>query len=113
MLDKYSPPILDSGHPDWVAPYDLCHFALAEVDFPHEKTDEVCRAVLASATETIAQYMKDKIAEFSSCIAPANRTGPTFANFHLILARIKKALDPGNIANPSRLIDMGKMEKTE
>jgi len=110
ILDKYTPPILDSDHSDWILGYDLCHFGYAEVDFPHEKTDEVCRAVLASATETIAQDMKEQVTEFSTCVAPANRTGPAFANVHLVLAKIKKALDPNNVANPARLIDMEAME---
>jgi hypothetical protein len=113
ILDKYTPPILDCDHADWVAPYDFGHFALAEIDFPHEKTDEVCRAVVVSAADSIAQYMKDQITEFSSCIAPANRTGAAFANFHLMLAMIKKGLDPNNIANPTRFIDMEAMERAK
>ncbi len=44
---------------------------------------------------------------------PAHRFGPVFANFHLILAKIKKALDPNNVANPTRIIDMEEMEKAE
>ena len=39
--------------------------------------------------------------------------GPAFANFHLILARIKQALDPQNIGNPTRLIDMERLGKPE
>jgi hypothetical protein len=41
----------------------------------------------------------------------ANRFGPAFASFHLILAKIKEALDPSNVANPIRVIDMEAMEK--
>jgi len=113
MLDKYTPPILDSDHSDWVSTYDLCHFASAELDFPHEKTDEVCKAVLMNAAEVISQDIKEQITEFTSCIAPANRTGPAFGDFHLILAKIKRALDPNNVANPTRLIDMDKVATAE
>jgi hypothetical protein len=66
--------------------------------------------VVKGATEIIAQDIEGQTIEFSSCIAPANRIGPAFANFHLILAKIKGALDPINVANPTRLIDMEKME---
>jgi hypothetical protein len=111
MVDKYTPPILDSEHADWVLAYDLCHFASAEIDFPHEKTDEACDASVKSATETILSDLKAKIVEFTTCVAPANRTGPAYANYHLILAGIKKGLDPNNVANPTRLIDMERMEK--
>ena len=110
ILDKYTPPILDSNHSDWVSAYDLCHFASAELDFPHERTDEVCKAVVMNAVEVISQDMKDQITEFTSCIAPANRTGTAFGNFHLILAEIKRGLDPNNAANPTRFIDMDKVE---
>ena len=44
-------------------------------------------------------------------IVPANRIGPAYANYHLILAPIKKALDPHNVANPTRLINIAAMEK--
>jgi len=113
ITDKYTPPILDCDHSDCILAYDLCHFACAHSDFLHEKTGEVCEAVLRSGIETTGQDMKEQVVEFTSCISLANRTGPSFANFHLILARIKKALDPNNIANPRRLIDMEATEKTE
>ena len=44
---------------------------------------------------------------------PANRVGPAFANYHLILGKVKEALDPSNVANPTRVIDMEAMEKAD
>jgi hypothetical protein len=38
------------------------------------------------------------------------RRGTDFGNSHLMVGRIKKALDPNNIANPARFIDMEAME---
>ncbi len=104
---------MDSAHPAWVGSFDLAHSAFAEVDFPHEKTYEACRANIEVGNDTIAEEMKVGAAEFTVCLAKADRTGPEFANFHLILSKIKKALDPANIANPTRFIDMEAMEKLE
>ena len=113
IQDKYVPPILDYGHADWVGSYDFGHSAIAEVDFSHEKTEEACRAVVKSASDQIAYEMEYGAVQYTSGIAPANRIGPAYANFHLILYKIKKALDPKNIANPTRLINMAAMEKTK
>ena len=110
VLDKYTPPILDCDHPSLIVSYDFSHFAHVSSEFPHEKTEEACQAALAMAREIAGQDMKDQIIGFTSCLAPAERTGPAYANFHLILAQIKKALDPNNVANPSRLINMEKIE---
>jgi len=112
IIDKYSPPILDCGHSDWILTYDFCHFASAEMVFPHEKTEEVCRTAIATTSKTIAKELEDKIAEFTICLAPANRVGPSFGNIHQILGKIKKAFDPHNVANPTRFINMDKLEKT-
>ena len=89
------------------------HSAIAEVDFPHEKTEEACRAVVKSASDQIAREMADSTVQYTSGIAPANRIGPAYANYHLILYKIKKALDPKNVGNPTRLINIAAMEKSE
>lgn len=110
VLDKYTPPFLDSDHPAWVAVYDLAHSALTETDFPREKTDENDLILMKAMVEATMQRIK------AGRIQPggqANRIGPAFANFHLILAKIKKGLDPYNVANPTRMIDMEAMEKAE
>jgi len=110
IINKYTPPILDCDHPALIVTYDLCHFASVEADFPHEKTEEACQTVLAAATESIAQDMKRHVVEFTGCLAPADRIGTAFADFHVIVARIKKALDPNNVANPARFINMETIE---
>jgi len=113
ISDRYTPPLLDIDRNGWVAPYDFGHAALLENEYNHEKTDEACKAVLDNSTEAIAQDVKEQLIDFQNCTAPANRTGSSFADFHLIVAKIKKALDPNNIANPTRLIDMEAMEKAK
>lgn len=112
MWDKYAPPVLDSDHCDWIAPYDLCHAALAESDFPHEKTEEVCRILSEASAEIGEAELKE--GGFSRVVltAPLNVTAPALGiNIHQIIAAFKKALDPHNLANPTRLIDMEAMEK--
>ncbi len=113
LIEKYTPPILDCARSALIISYDFGHFASAEADFPHEKTQEVCEAVVKCATETIAQDMKRRVVEFTGCLAPANRIGPAFGDFHIIVGSIKKALDPNNVANPTRFINMEKMEAPE
>jgi hypothetical protein len=110
VLDKYTPPFLDSGHPAWVAAYDLAHHALSEVDFPREKTDENdLKLAMALGEAAVQRVGKDRVHPGGQ----ANRFGPVFANFHLILGRIKKGLDPNNVANTTRLVDMEALEKAE
>jgi len=37
--------------------------------------------------------------------------GSFYYNAHLLIGEIKNGLDPNNIANPTRLIDMANMER--
>lgn len=96
-LDTYQPPVLDCDHPDWIAPFDLCHFAVAETDFPREKTDENDRT---QALGTVVM------------LKAVNERGGTPTNIISFLANVKKALDPNDIANPTRLINMEEYEKS-
>jgi hypothetical protein len=111
LTDKWIPPMLDSDHSDWITAYDLCHFAAAEVDFPHEKTEDVCKAVITNSSEIIERDMRAGVTELSVEVAPANRIGTAFANYHLQLAKIKNGIDPKNIANPTRFINMKKTQR--
>jgi len=82
-----------------VAPYDFGHQALCETDFPREKTDENDRILGQATVEAIMQCVNEQAAGFLITGA-AHRVEPAFANYHLILARIKKALDPKNKSHP-------------
>ena len=111
LLDKYTPPALDADHASWLLPFDFGHQALAEVDYVFEKTEEVCTIVQQSFVEHIRANRKDGVISLASGMATLNITGRDFANVHLIVAKIKDAIDPNNVANPTRLIDMEKFKE--
>jgi hypothetical protein len=67
--------------------------------------------VQQSFVELIKQDRQDGVISLASGMATLNITGRDFANVHLLVAKIKKALDPNNVSNPTRLIDMEKLEK--
>ncbi|MEW6141834.1 MAG: FAD-binding protein [Chloroflexota bacterium] len=103
--DKYTPPFLDGGHPAWVASYDLGRFALVEIDVPREKTDEADLIWGEALKDVSSRRVKERITDAMTAPIPADRIGPLYANYHLPLGKIKRALDPNHIANPTRLID--------
>jgi hypothetical protein len=96
-LANFKPPALDCDQSDWISLFDLGHFALAETDFPREKTDE------NDLIHGMGLHLMYR---------PVNERGPEFASNAALLSRLKKALDPGNIANPGRLISIRKREMT-
>ena len=60
---------------------------------------EVHKRELAAGSHGLSQVMM-----------PVNALGPHLQNLHLYVANIKKALDPNNISNPTRVIDIKAME---
>jgi glycolate oxidase len=110
----YRPPFLDdNGESAWVLPFDFCHSGGCTVDQSHEKIDEVCQEVMKEAMEWLQHDINAGTCAFTTNLAPADIVGPKFANYHLPLAKIKKALDPKNLANPGRFIDVARVEKAE
>lgn len=110
VLDKYTPPLMDSDHPAWVAPYDFGHCALAEMDVPREKDDDSdVIAIGGILKDVIGKSERESTPAFLITTAPCDRTGHAFANIHLLVAKLKNALDPNNVANPTRFINMEKM----
>lgn len=114
LLDKYSPPLLANDYDSWIAPHDLGHCVLNDFAAPCEKTDEGDVMRLNLMKETAKRDIEEQIATWNITGADVGRMAPAFgSNIHLIAAKIKKALDPNNVTNPTRLIDIDRMEKTE
>jgi hypothetical protein len=44
-------------------------------------------------------------------MAALHKTGKAFSNTHKIAAGLKKALDPNDVANPTRFIDVKALEE--
>ncbi len=111
ILDKYTPPFLDSDHPAWVAPYDFGHHALTETDFPRVKSDEddqkLGQAMVEAASRTISENSVGAMVN----LGPSRVVVSAFPDYYLIAAKIKEALDPNNVANPGRVIDLDMVRK--
>jgi hypothetical protein len=112
IVHKYTPPYLDHyGDSAWILPFDFCHFGGSDTAIPHEKEDNVMKGVVKESMDTIALDIRTSRPSFSLSIAPANFVGPNFANFHLPLAKIKRTIDPNNLSNPTRFVDIEAMDK--
>ena len=104
-------PFLDSEHPAWIAPYDLGHFALAEADYPREKTDDNDLTLAKCMTEVSASGVEGRAISTISIIGPGKILWPAHPVSMKLLLSIKKNLDPGNHANPTRIIDIESLDK--
>jgi len=111
IKDRYTPPLLDMGQADWVAPIDMGHFAAVEVYGMQPAKDEAAEIrMVPGQLESIKLCTSNSIMALSTGALSQNIVGPAFANYHLLTAGIKKALDPNNVSNPTRFIDMLALE---
>jgi len=114
---KYTPLLGDGGlydmgantHSFWLA--DFGRIATTAVGAFADKTEECEKEIVAKIIPEASKYLLENSIFSSTFAFEASRVGPYFANVHQLLARIKRALDPNNLANPTRLIDMYNMEK--
>jgi len=110
IYHKYSPPIFHNFDNAWTLPFDFCHSALFEVDFAFEKTEEVCRTITRCDRESVRHNIENSVISGGLGVSPMNKVGASFANIHIPLAKIKKSIDPNNVANPTRLINMEEVD---
>ena len=106
FIDKYSPPILDNDHTDWIASYEMGHIGYAEDMFPIEKNPDDLKKFL----EVFFKELKiDLTRKMDYNIAPAlgavyhELGGPVFG-YGEILRKLKRTLDPGNVSCPPQPI---------
>ncbi|MFC2018796.1 FAD-binding oxidoreductase [Chloroflexota bacterium] len=110
---QYTPPILDYDESDWILPFDFCHSALCEIDYPFEKSPETCKEIATSFIDLIKRGRRDSIIDLATGMTGLTVIGKDFANIHLLMGRIKKSVDPNNVANPTRFVNLEKLEQLE
>jgi len=112
IRDKYTPPLGPMGrdqHKYW--PGDFGRVAFQETDTIGDRTDECLELEENIILPELIKKDLDSSTVGMYTWEEASLFGPAFSNYHLLLGKIKKSLDPNNVANPTRLIDMEKMEK--
>ena len=112
-INKYSPPVLDYDNNAWVIPYDFGHSGSGVSSFPCEKTEEVFDTVKRALLRDIMRDdMRDQTVSAYST-ARGDWSGQDFPRYwpmSKINAKIKKTLDPNNIANPTRFVNIEKIQ---
>jgi len=106
FIDKYSPPVLDCDHTDWIASYEMGHLGYEEDMFPIEKTTEDLSALLGDFMKEVQKDLK-KRHEYN--IAPAlgavyHKDAGSVFGYDKLLTDIKKSLDPNNVSCPPQPI---------
>jgi hypothetical protein len=107
FMDRYSPPVLDCDHSDWIASHEFCRFAIGETDFPFEKDMEESKAVMGALMAMFQDGVQKKVEDGTGIAmgAPYHAmAGPAFYNYDKYLRGLKQAIDPKNVANPPQPI---------
>lgn len=111
-IQKFSPPLGDGGLFDRgqrqhrMALADFGRIATVGTAPFSEKSEEFENFIKMNVTSYVKELRKGKSIFYPGAADEASVTGPRFANIHQYIGNIKKSLDPNNIANPTRLIDM-------
>jgi hypothetical protein len=63
--------------------------------------------------DLIKQDRRDSIIDLATGMTGLTIIGKDFANIHLMMGRIKKSIDPNNVANPTRFVNMEKLEQAQ
>ncbi len=111
LRNKYTPPLGDMGNSIKFWPFDFGRLAWTEADSISEKSHEFEDMLRKEMVPDIIRTALQNSAAPTATIGALAQLGSFFYNVHLLLGEIKNGLDPNNIANPTRLIDMGEMEK--
>jgi hypothetical protein len=112
MLEKFIPPLGDLQHPDKFWPSEFGRFCYPEVDYLRDKSDLFEYDIMEKIKAVQVKYQMEKgVASGKFYLTRMDVIGPAFANCHIIIGKIKEALDPNNLANPTRVIDMKIMKE--
>lgn len=105
IRSSYSPPLGDTGTSIKFWPGSFARAGCSEFDFMNEKSKEAFEVTKQRMGDIIKQCKKYSEIE-AEAVLHVDEVGEVFYNAHKILAGIKKGLDPNNMANPTRLLNM-------
>jgi len=114
-LKQFSPPLGDGGLFDRgqeqtkATLADFGRIATASVGCFAEKTTEFETLMSGTVNPYLKSLRKGKKVFSAGAAMDVSASGKQFAGIHHLIAGVKQALDPNNVANPTRLIDMNKM----
>jgi glycolate oxidase len=115
-INKYMPPVLDYDNNAWIAPFEFGHGGMGVSSFPVQKDQEGFDAVKRKLPRDVISD-EGKFGQMSAFIASRGDWGPgiypDYQPMRRLNAKIKRALDPKNVANPTRFVDLEKVEKEE
>jgi len=107
---KYTPPLMDMGGDTKFWPSCFGRLTTHEQDNYGDRTLEFIKLSEVIAPEVHRRELTAGSHGMSQVMMPMNAIGSHLQNLHLYVANIKKALDPNNISNPTRVIDMKALE---
>lgn len=112
---KYCPPATPIPHPCKVWPCEFDRYCFTEYEALAERGEELEQLYKKGILpDSVKLAVEDSVLPYAvTTTLPVNEFGSAFANIHLLIGKIKKGLDPNNVANPTRLIDMEAMEEVE
>jgi hypothetical protein len=111
LRDKYTPPLGEMGNSIKFWPFDFGRLAWTEADSIAEKSPEFEELLINEILPDQVKVVVDNAAAPTLTVGAVAQLGSFFCNVHLLLGEIKNGLDPNNIANPTRIINMEEMEK--
>jgi len=110
----FMPPLLDDKEEcGWICSYDFGHHAHGEITSYYELSEENSAKVLEFEKQCILQDLEMKAFMGFQYGAYHDFTGPRMGDYHLLLKKIKMALDQNDLSNPGRfvMIDPKKEDK--
>jgi hypothetical protein len=103
---------MDSDKDDWVCTYDFGWQGDAECLILPEQTENNMRKAMELAISGLKSSLQDKTYTVLQLSETHPVLGPVYGNYHEILKKIKKVLDPKNVANPPNPIQVDEAEES-
>jgi glycolate oxidase len=103
---------MDSDKDDWVCTYDFGWQGDAECLILPEQTENNMRKAMELAIAGLKSSLQDKTYTVLQLSETHPILGPVYGNYHEILKKIKKVLDPKNVANPPNPIQVDEAEES-